>query len=802
MRNVFLSLFLLISLTGSCADPSPVAFYKDLIASINTIQGTVYLSLGEGLWEKRLPTADIIWRNDRNTMATFSFSYGGGNLQKGSYLAFSPAVHIWIRSSGQGVSLAVDTVTFNAIGEVQSWHVHYDNAGHGVTNANNIPKLQSALAANLRVNNAFSGSVFSNFANPTSVNEQLQPQAQSTPFITKIYFLSSATQPGLNINFNKGATIHFSRKNNQNLFDNAITLSRTNNSNVKFNYLNFDLVSNTIQGSLAEFNCFIENGVISSGTAINLNLLPGSNLVFDQLDFQNSGAFTSIDGSTGSLTAGVGAGSKINLTTGVANPSYIVVNNNSSINLAGFSLDIQDKKLTNIQVASGSTITLNIADAQLGIGQQSFIDLGNGQLNANLDGTWSSGSAPDITLQITHLDCDISGGRFIPNSATDLSLSSGKIKSEGLTLKGRNFQGLTGTINELVANFQEGSKFGIPNGLQVVNGPVSSTFTGATATNPMTLDQSYPFPIAKYQFLINFKTFQNADFANFGLQNGNMEINLETSKNDSIAITNTSITGQFSFMTNDVQLRGMCSLYNINGYEKKGLPDSLGGKIKLNIYPGFSYDIHTDFKKGPGDDERNWPLNMIVSSHDSILSSEGQIGFNGRVLSIKNLNYTTALEVVIPAGKGEHQNNDDPNSADGTHPGDDNLKTAQEAYSDKEAICKVHIYLLPFTYTFHGHYYIQTDNSNAVIFSLDHLSLDNPIIEDVNYAKDGCSSFIGVAFGAILGSLTGGAGGAIVLGIIGGVAANDIESSIKERMLAEFASKIESEKQSWKLISF
>jgi hypothetical protein len=803
MKKISFMLAMIVSVQGFCNDASPVAFYKDLIAAISNIQGTVYLSLGDGYWEKKLPTADIIWNNDHNTVATFSFSYSAGNLQKGSYLAFSPAVHIWVRNGTQGLSLAIDTVNFNVIGQVQDWHVRYDNAHHQVINPRELTKIQNALSADIKVTNLFNGQIFTNYLNPVSVNQQLNPQAKATPFVTQIYFLASSTQPGLNINFNKGATLHFSKQNNQNLFDNFITFSQTNNSNVKFDYLKLDLVDNTIQGSLSNFNAFVDNGKISTGSGMTLNLLPGSGIAFSQLNFQNAGSFTSIDCTSGSLTAAVGGGSRINLTTDVKNPSYLVFNDNSTVNLNGFSLDIQDKKATNIHISSGSSISLTIFDAQLGIGHESFVNLGNGgQLNGNLDGDWSSGSAPDVNLQINLLNCPISGGRFILNKATDLSLSSGSIKSDGLTLKGLNYQGITGRITEFIVNFQSGSKFGLPNGLQVVNGADNSSFVGATAANPMILKASYPYPLSNYVFKINFSAFRNSEFAVFGLQNGSLLMNLQNFDNDSISLTNSSVSGQFSFATNDAQIRGLCSIYNIQGNEKKGLPDSIAGKIRLNIYPGLSYDIHTPFVKGPGGDERSWPLNLIINSHDSILSSEGNISFNGRILTINNLNYKTALELVVPAGKGEHENNDDPNSADGTHPGDDQLKTGQEAYSDVEKVCKVHVYLLPYTYTVRGQFYIQTDGNNTINFSLDHLSLDNPITDGVNYKKDGCSDIIGVICGAVLGSLTGGAGGAVVLGIIGGIAANDIESSIKTRLLAEFASKIESEKQSWKLISF
>jgi hypothetical protein len=764
----------------------------------------MYLALSDGYWKQKMNGADIIWLNEPGTIATFNFTYRSGNLQKESYLAFSPAVHIWVKNGAQGLSMAIDTIFYSQVGTYLRWHVHFDNQKQKTTNPNELDKIQNVLAADLRAPSFFQGKLLTNFKKPVHLDDHLQESPMDEPFIKQLYFVSSATNPALNVELTRGATLHFSQRDNQNAFDNNITLSKNNPTYVKFDYIKYDFESNSLEGHLSEFVSNIDNGSITTGPNLFLKLLPGSSLNFNNLDFENAHGFTTLDCSSGSLNAGIGAGSRMNMTTGVPNPSYIVFDNNSSVNLAGFALNIHDKKATDVMISGGSSINLNVTDAQFGFGLQGYLDLAPGQLIANLYGTWNSSKAPDVNLKITKLDCTISGGRFILNKNTDLALVSGTIKSTDLTLSGLTYGGLTGRVNEFSAFFEKDSKFGLPNGFEIVNGSNTSQFVGATPTHNMVLEQNYPYPISAYSFDMNFKTFQNSDYPQFGLQNGNVTIRLENFDVDSIVVTNSSIGGQFDFENQDAKVKGWCSIYNIQGYETHGKPQRIGGNIKLNVYPGLSYDIHTPFSKGPGGDERQFPFNILVTSHDSTLSSEGNIAFNGRTVTIDNLNYQTSLEVIVPAGKGEHQDKDDVNSANGQHPGDDRLKSAQEIYYDHHPlICDVHIYLLPYTYTCKSKFFLQTDQNNVLSFTLEHLSLDQPFIEKVNWQKDGCDlGVLGAVGGVIIGIVTGGVGGAAVTGIIGYVAGSSLESSIKARMVGEVAQKIDSEKGTWKLINF
>jgi hypothetical protein len=815
-KHTILIFFILIgtncfSLEKQSPNPptSPQLFYKDLISSIDYIQGNMIMNISDGLWKQKVDGVDVIWRNDNNTLVTFQFNYKSGNLQKDSYLAFSPAIHVWVRNgTSPGLSLVIDTIRYNQIGQFKSWGsgTNYDNLKKGLKqspiNPGKSSIIQDALAINLRVDDFFKGNLFANYNNPQSVNEQLGNLPNSSPFIKQIFFLSDGNNPGLSIGLKRGSTLHFSKKASVNLFDNSITLSSTSPSSATFDYIKYDFETNEMHGQLSNFQTSIQDGNITTGSDMFLHLLPASTLAFNSLRFDYSNLVTSIDCSSGSLTAAIGAGSRINFTKNVKNPSYVVFADNSNLNLNGFSFNIQDKKFTDINISGGSNLSVSVRDAQIGIGEQSFISFGSGQITANLQGDYnSSADAPNSTVKITDLNCAISGGKLLLNSNTNLIINGGSLKSTDLLLQGHSSSGFTGSINDLFVFISENSQIGLPNGFEIITKGNTSSFVGATASDPMILDANINFPIAKYKFDVSYQKFQNSSSPVFGLTDGTINLNLQYTKTDSILVNNSSLSGHFEFTNADASIKGICNLYGINGTETRGLPQSLSGKIKLAIAPGLSYDIHTPFIKGPGNDERAFPLNIIVAGRDSTISSEGDVSLNGGIIDFANLGFKMNLDVVVPAGKGEHEDNDNVNSADGTHPGDDQLKTGQEVFTDVEKVCRVHVYLLPYTYTFHSDFSFSSDHHNNISININHLSCDQQFVEKVNFGKDGCDAgFIGAVFGAIVGSVTGiGAG---MGAIIGDIAGNDLESSIKSKLLGEVANKIDSQKGTYKLISF
>jgi hypothetical protein len=154
-----------------------------------------------------------------------------------------------------------------------------------------------------------------------------------------------------------------------------------------------------------------------------------------------------------------------------------------------------------------------------------------------------------------------------------------------------------------------------------------------------------------------------------------------------------------------------------------------------------------------------------------------------------------AAKIIVPVGRGEHQQPDDQdNTADGTH-GPDEDQHRQEIVTDTEPGCRVHIYAIADTYNASATLHLIA-NDNAMTISLDSFQLDWP----AGWSRDGCSlqEMLPIA-GAIAGSLFGGLAGSALGAAAGFVAGGDLDNLVISRVNAVIVEKMQSLQGSWRI---
>ena len=177
---------------------------------------------------------------------------------------------------------------------------------------------------------------------------------------------------------------------------------------------------------------------------------------------------------------------------------------------------------------------------------------------------------------------------------------------------------------------------------------------------------------------------------------------------------------------------------------------------------------------------RVYPLNLTLAlTSDAVIpASTITIGDTGMTSfsSTFQMNFT-----LTPAsGKGEHEADQDPNSADGTHGSPDPpVHGWQEALQVGGPLgCQYHIYVGPTT---HSGSLTATlaINPSSVSVSIPELHFDQDFALHTDYETDGCS---GKLLGTILGGLLGGFPGAVGGNILGHVVDNKADDVVKERL--------------------
>jgi hypothetical protein len=110
-----------------------------------------------------------------------------------------------------------------------------------------------------------------------------------------------------------------------------------------------------------------------------------------------------VDASDGTLSATLGAGSRIQLTKGTANDGFLIFDDGTETNLQSFRLEVHDGRFDKVTFGGGSTLSVNLRSGNVGLGAKGFWAVGSGKLVATIQGEWDSSKKPDVSMDISIL---------------------------------------------------------------------------------------------------------------------------------------------------------------------------------------------------------------------------------------------------------------------------------------------------------------------------------------------------------------------------------------------------------------
>jgi len=262
----------------------------------------------KGWYTKSVDGKKVIIQFADNQQANLKFAYSGSMIQDGSRIIFSPAIHVWVKSSSGGISFSVDTIWYDNNGKFKNWGgVRYDHPG--TYDLNQIGAAQTGLALDYKSESLFNGKVFKNFSDAKKSDVNGNPiVGANQPCLTNVIIKKpNETEPGLAVSFIPNSTIHFSSKISTGTFDNVVSLSH---GNFEFRYLEYDLVNKTVDCEISQFDIAIQNGVLQTNDML-LNLSSGSNIKFNRLKIFHSANSSEVNGENGTVDVQVAGGTKV-----------------------------------------------------------------------------------------------------------------------------------------------------------------------------------------------------------------------------------------------------------------------------------------------------------------------------------------------------------------------------------------------------------------------------------------------------------------------------------------------------------
>jgi len=796
--NLVLVCVLFISIHNANAS-TPGDLYKSLASAIATARGTLLLNFRAGLWRSSIDGHTVQWNIDDNTRAQITFDYQSGALNSAS-IVFQPAIHIYVKNGNKGFSAAVRSITYDNFGDVANYDVKYDTPTANDPNALNY--FRKTLRLSTTPQDAFTGKPFPKLGDTHSCSAQFSNCAQAaSAMLYEVRFEPTADMPALFIGFKDQSTIYFSRSSGPTHLDNFVTV-RTGSS-VTFSEIDYDVDERSIAGTLEKMDVQIERGLLS-GRDYQLNLDPASRLTFARVRFEHTiSGFSQVDGTDGLVNAGVGSGSRINFATAGTNTSNFMFDNGSSVVLQGFSLTLDDSHGARFEIGGGSQVNVNVRDGRIGLGDRGFLSLLSGQIAAQIAGAWDSGSPPVVDIHITALDVALGASQFNPTSESSLKVTGGNIKSSDFELKTFENPYFLGTIDQASFNLDQDSRF------QLGNGIVAVTASGgmlqiATQASPLAIRPQKPYVVGAYSLDLPFKSLRTSEHGDFQLANGKAHFNIANNPDGTIGGDHNTISGLASLESSHVPMSWNVELYD--GSFSKAPNDDIrfDSTLKLTLN-ALQLNVTTPFIKGYTDSDgkhhdnfRAFPISLSASLQQPVSAIGRFSAYRSKYTIADNtpaagpLMVNVNFNLNIPGGSGEHEDADNPNSADGTH-GPDDYKHFQEAIQDTYPLCTVHLYLRPANYAATGTVAIST-TPNGLDVHFGNITTSS----DVAFTRDGCDpSLFTTIVGAIVGGLIGGPAGATVGAAAGHIAGNKLDDAIDTRIEAGIIGKLHSLNFGW-----
>lgn len=784
--SFFMTFLFLVSFSFivSAQQDSANKFYNSLISGIDKVKGTVQVFTTAGRYRTSYLGNTVIWNFNSDTKITTNFNYSSGVMQSdessGKFIIeFVPPINAYIPNT---ISIKVKKVTYSLDGTVENAEVSCDNPSNpALCTPSGVDTVEQHLEIKRQPKDLLGGHLFKALdtaepCNGTATNMCPGANGQRKPVITRVRLLKVDNEnPGLFATFKPNTIIRFSEQNTSGTtFNNFIELRTP--SYIRFGDVDYQVLTKTINGELVSGELNIKDGSIKSRD-INLALKDGSFITLNNVVFERDDqGRTRVNNEFGSLEANIGLGSSLHLTRN-QNTGNMVFGTGSGATLRNVNLQIDEQRSTTVSVGNGSEIRLNVDDGRIPFGERSFVQMHNGTVIANLTtGKWESGKKPDVAGSFTKLEIFLGGGEVIANPSTTLKVNGGQIKAYDLNFNSEDPLFIRGEFKTVKFVVNEGSTIGIPNGIKVLTKGVGE-FVADDAASPMNLLPGQKFPVGRFIMTVPFLTFTNSSTPTVILSNGKIILPLEHKPDGSI----TNIPNQFitldeanaTVKNDDISVSAKVSLTEGTLTMPANQTPNMEAKWSAIVEPGLSMSLTTPSRRPQNNEGKTeFKVKFNVKTLNPIrIPATTKIIFNGNAVRMDEVTQDINYQVEIPAGGGEHQDGEDPDSVE------TNNSNMQEVASKSEgtcpACCRWHFYLKPGTYTFNAKLGINIDSNGL------HLAIrENKTNDEVHWDKQGCDIAAAALCTLILGPTT------CVGGILVGNALvnNRIDTLINEKL--------------------
>ena len=337
-------------------------------------------------------------------------------------------------------------------------------------------------------------------------------------------------------------------------------------------------------------------------------------------------------------------------------------------------------------------------------------------------------------------------GVFQLNGGSSLNVQSGIIKSNSLAFD--QSSGITGPFDNVQFSMTA-STFAVPNGI-TASFQDGGTFIANDPTSPLRLMSNGKVAIGRFAVNADLDHFSSAATHAFVISQGHIALQLEQSIDGAIFTPtgeNCTVQNAHLYYTGNQGARFEFVISLTNGKMTAAQPPKFNADLTGSL---INCVLHVEAPPAVGDGNKRMFKLMFDAGFDATKDNTFSIpkfGFQGDQLA-GGLNIPLNLKLTVPQGDGEHPNSDV--NEDGNHGGPDWAKNAQEAFTDTEGgvtVCRVHIYLLPSTYTLKVNLDFTSTGSDQTI-KVDHIDIDPPIVFHDNdptkggWGRDGCDSFL------------------------------------------------------------
>jgi hypothetical protein len=421
----------------------------------------------------------------------------------------------------------------------------------------------------------------------------------------------------------------------------------------------------------------------------------------------------------------------------------------------------------------------------------------------NLSGQWAIGKPPAVSATDVLIDANINGAQLPINPASILRLGSGHVHGDHLTVDSTTKPIVRGTVSEFDVVILSQTTIAFPGAIKLVT-DAGGHFSLDPSSSGLQFGIASNFPVGRYILDVPFTVFDNGSGAkNFELQSGQARLPTETLADGTIQTPNSPalepwmVKGKLSLYTPDGNALVVdAQIANGQFHTTMGGHPTLTATLTGTVEAGLSWVFITPSEglngqpsaavPSPLSNARIYPVKLgLALTKDTVIPPTSfTIGDNSVVTT--SFQFDEPFTLTPATGLGEHEDDGDPNSANGQHGSPDPpvhgwqevIQVHAGAGGDFVTGCQGHLYIAPVPHS--GTLTAQVAvNPSGLTFSISKFGFDKAMAEHADYEHDGCdvSPLLG-AVGGIVGGLPRVFGGLLFGHVVNG----KIDDLIAERL--------------------